>query len=89
MRVTEVNPYDHWTSVADEDGYWHEENPLPVDEWTCSGCQRPVGYVTYDTAESTGLTWTQTWIPVGSDLLAADATRLCEDCAQDHEEVEV
>lgn len=88
MKVQELNPYDHWVSEVDADGYWHETNPLPIDEWRCTGCSAEVGYTTFETNESTGMGWKLTWIPLGSDPLKADATRFCEDCAQDHQVVE-
>lgn len=89
MRVVEVNPYDYRTSEMDADGYWHEEDTLPVDEWKCSTCSAPIGWQLHETPFATNLGWTQVWTPVGSDPRPDDATRLCEDCTQDHEEVEV
>lgn len=88
VRVVEVNPYDYLISEVDADGYWHETNTLPLDEWRCSSCEAHIGYVTYDTAESTSMSWRQMWIPVGSDPREESTTRYCEDCAQDHQIVE-
>lgn len=52
---------------------------LPIDEWRCSCCETPIGWVVYE-GERIIVHWRDIWIQDGADLFGESTERICETC---------
>lgn len=71
---------DDYVHEFEDEGGVFPVDLLPLDEWTCAECGDPVGYVTYDTNESTGISWNVAY--ADGDALADGTKFYCADCYQ-------
>lgn len=77
-RYAPVDPTAHTIDAVDEFDNAYPRDLLPIDWWNCHECGNPIGYTTYDTADSTGLTWKEAH--ADGDPTAEGTHFLCADC---------
>lgn len=81
MTRTEVDPKDYMEIITDPDGFSFESDTLPVDEWRCTSCETPVGWVLWEGQwGEASVTWHETWVDRDADARKSDTKRYCEVC---------
>ena len=72
---------NEYVRLVHDDGYVWEETELPLDEYLCSDCDRPIAYVLKEYDEGGGSTsWVYCFLPKGKSMLEDYGHALCEDC---------